>query len=552
MNYQLPTKLTILFAFGLMFSSAQTVKITAKDSICSHKKMLSPNGKLLAWYKPEVDGAAFPHVMKLASEYIKSGTPTDPATGLKLFYISCCFQGPHMRSEADYKAGKTWEEWMNNPACVFAGMVQSLVLDYRIYSGDSSYVDVVRQMLDYQLENGTTPANFAWANVPFASADPGSKKYIGAIKWENEGMRGDGKNGVEPDKVGELGYAYLKFYEVTEESRFLKAATDCADALTKHAKKVNSDNSPFSSFKIESPWPFRVNAETGKVIDKYTSHVVDIIRLYDELLRIKENINLSPEKAALYKKTRDMAVEWLYGKNGPMKTFVWNAYFEDIPNDTFMTNRNQVSPMEWARYLLKNPDLDRNIDYSVPALLYYVKSVFGLEGEPAIKEQTWCFEPMGSHTARYASVCALWYERTGDSKFKEEALRHFNYATYITDKNGVVRVGPTWPGSWFSDGYSDYIKHFMDGLAAVPEWSPEDENHLLRSTSAVQKINYKPNEIKIKTFDNEGLMVFRLKSKPKQILVNGVILKTGFEWKPLKVGGVLKLSHSYNNINLVL
>lgn len=532
------------------FTFAQTVNVSLKDSLCSYKKTLTPDGKLLSWYKPEVPGAAYSQVMKLASEYIKKSTPIDPSTGLKLYYISCCFHGPHMRSEADYKAGKTWEDWMNNPACVFAGLVQSLVLDYRVYSGDSSYVSIVKEMLDYQLENGTTPANFVWGNVPYASADPGSKKYFGATKWEKEAMRGDGKNGVEPDKIGELGYAYLKFYEVTEQKKYLTAAINCADALAKNAKKVTSETSNFSTFKIESPWPFRVNAETGVVIDKYTSHIIDIIRLFDELLRVKDVIKLDPTKAEAYKKTRDMAWSWLYDKNGPMKTFVWNGYFEDIPNDTFLTNRNQVSPMETARYLIKNPSLDKNIDVSVPSLMYFVKNVFGLEGEPAIKEQTWCFEPMGSHTARYASICALWYERTGDSKYKDEAFYHFNFATYATDQNGIVRVGPTWPGTWFSDGYSDYIKHFMDGLAAIPEWAPENENHLLRSTSAVQKIKYADKKIYIKTFDNSGKMVFRLKEKPKSILNNGKP-STEMDWKALNTGGVLKIDQKGSVIELI-
>ena len=50
--------------------------------------------------------------------------------------------------------------------------------------------------------------------------------------------RGDGVGFLEPDKIGELGYAYLLFYEVTLEDKYLQAALRCADALAKHAAKA--------------------------------------------------------------------------------------------------------------------------------------------------------------------------------------------------------------------------------------------------------------------------------------------------------------------------
>lgn len=222
-----------------------------------------------------------------------------------------------------------------------------------------------------------------------------------------------------------------------------------------------------------------------------------------------------------------------------MKTGVWNGYFEDIPNDTKQTNRVQITPMETARYLIQHPDLDPDLNNNVPALLYWVAGAFGTEGMDAIKEQTWCYEPMGSHSARYASICALWYEYTGDEKFKEEAYKFFNFASYMTDDNGVVRVGPNWPGSWFSDGYGDYIRHFMEGVAAVPEWAPANENHLLKSTSVIQKINYESHMITYTTFDKNAKSTLRLKSKPKQISVDGSVLnKTDWSWKKLDDGGV--------------
>jgi hypothetical protein len=529
--------------------SAQLKEGTDPNVICGHRIQRDGQGKILAWYKPDIPGEAYAHVAQLASEFILLGTPVDLKTGKKIYFISCCFEGPHMRSQEEFDRGETWRDWMHNPACVWAGLVQGLVLDYRVFSGDDRYVDTVRRMLDHQLDYGTTPDDWPWANCPYASSDPGETVYQGATRWEHDGMRGDGLHGIEPDKIGELGIAYLKFFEVTEEKRYLDAAIHCADALAKHVRDVVGDPGVFSRANTErSPWPFRVNARTGVVISEYSSNVIEPIRLFDELKRIRNRIGLSSEQIQAYQKARDLAWNWLYSKNGPMKTFIWNAYFEDIPNDSDRSNRVQITPLETARYLLKNPQLDPNLDQNVSALIRWVASAFGTDGMDAIKEQTWCYEPMGSHTARYASLCALMYERTGEEWYRDQAFRFFNFATYMTYDNGVVAVGPRWPGSWFSDGYGDYIRHFMEGMAANPKWAPADRDHLLRSSSVVQTISYGQNEIRFKTFDPAAEIFIRLTSSPKRILVDGKELEKSstsrsqsWSWTPLEKGGVVQI-----------
>jgi len=526
---------------------AQTTKRTSIDTLGAYKIVTDKSGKILPWYKPEVPGAAYAHVAKLASEFIKSGTPIEPITGLPMYLVTCCFSGPHLATQEKFDAGKTGEGWMHNPAMSNAGMVHSLVMGYRVFAGDDSYIDIVKGMLDYQLQNGTTPADFEYANVPYASSNPFEKEYFGATKWEKEGMRGDGLHGVEPDKIGELGYAYLLFYEVTNDVTYLKAAIHCADALAKNVRNIGGDQEYFGEVDTKkSPWPFRVNARTGLVIDEYCSNVIEPIRLFDELARIALRIKATDDQRNAWKKARDISWNWLYAKNGPMKTYIWNAYFEDIPNDPDRSNRNQVSPMETARYLLNHPQLDANLDINVPALLSWVESVFGTEDMDAIKEQTWCYVPMGSHTARFASICAMWFEKTGDVRYKEKAYRYFNNATYCTDQNGVVRVGPTWPSSWFSDGYGDYIRHFMDGMAAIPEWAPATEDHILRSTSAIQKVKYSSTGLTATTFDSEGELTIRMTAKPKSVMV-GAAKVSNYQWKPLTKGGVLVMKYKGGN-----
>ena len=41
--------------------------------------------------------------------------------------------------------------------------------------------------------------------------------------------------------------------------------------------------------------------------------------------------------------------------------------------------------------------------------------------------------------------------------------------------------------NWLTDGYGDYIRHFLGAMAAVPELAPSDEGHILCSTSVIQE-----------------------------------------------------------------
>ncbi|MEI8375821.1 MAG: hypothetical protein WCJ35_23610 [Planctomycetota bacterium] len=545
--------LAILVLLTLIESAPAQVKF---DTLCGAKVNLDTNGKLLARYEPDTPGAGYVHAVKLAVDFWKA-CPSAPGNHLPLYITRCSIY-------RDGKGGFRGSDWVHNPACVNAGMVQSLAIDWRNYSGDPSMLDIARQGLDHHLQNGTTPGDWEWAGVPYASSDPGKTTYQGSAKFEGtkkDRGRGDGPFVLEVDKIGDLGMAYLRFYEITGESKYLQAAIRCADALAKHVRKgVHSSRQlDMGNISLVSPWPFRVRAEKGEIVEDYTSHVVDNLRLLEELVRIKGRISLTAEKAQAYQKTAGMVWKWLYASDGPVKTSIWKGYYEDILLDPINLNRVNNSPMEFARYLIKNPGHDRNIETTVPALIWWVKNTFGEPGMDAINEQTMCYKPMGSHTSRYASVCALWYERTGNEWFKEEAFRHFNYASYMAEPDGVVQTGHTWGSEiWFCDGYTDYIKHFMEGLAAIPEWAPAGENHLLRSSSVVQTILYADKQITFTTFDDGAMTVLRLRSKPLAIKAGNKSLKPvtgekeeGYTWKPLARGGVLKVnSHSGNAVSI--
>ncbi|HVQ30651.1 MAG TPA: hypothetical protein VMV21_13770, partial [Vicinamibacteria bacterium] len=204
----------------------------------------------------------------------------------------------------------------------------------------------------------------------------------------------------------------------------------------------------------------------------------------------------------------------------------WANYFEDLFWLPQPTNLNQYNPGEMARYLLENPGRDPAWRDHSRNLLEWIERTFGgdTEKEPGLQwgavtvsEQVEYQYKMGSHTARFASALALWSERTGDLEARAKAFRSFNWASYMCDRRGVVQVGPVETSHWFSDGYGDYIRHFMVGMGAVPEWAPAGQDHLLRSSSVVTDVAYAPGTVRYRTFDAQGEEVLRLSFAPASV-----------------------------------
>ena len=111
----------------------------------------------------------------------------------------------------------------------------------------------------------------------------------------------------------------------------------------------------------------------------------------------------------------------------------------------------------------------------------------------------------GSHGGRWAAINALYAEKTGDGQAREDAFRSMNYATYFARSDGrVACCGEDYHEPyWFSDGYADYLRHFNWIMGALPDLAPVGQNHLLRSSSIVQKVTYSPGRISYKTLTHD-------------------------------------------------
>jgi hypothetical protein len=482
------------------------VATTKPPSIAGHLVRLDVDGRLLSWWGGD---APFAHVARLAWGALETKFPIQD-NGIETWLANSRF-------DPDTFAGINWP---HNPAGLYAMLTDSAVL-WHAFSGDRGAIEVARRALDYQLAHGTTPAEWNWARVPYASANAGDVDYGGADdSWCDFCGRGDGVGVIEPDKVGELGFAYLQMFEVTADVRYREAGVACADALVKHARAGD---------ELRSPWPFRVFAETGVVREEYSSNVVGVLMLFDELER------LALGDVGAYAQARSLIVDWL--KRVPLKNDAWSGYFEDIDiQRTPQSNPNQYAAMRVARWLLAHPGDDPSWRDDVAHLLAWVSRVFGRDtgteagvqwGAEVMSEQAADMAKMGSHTARFGATLALWAEATRDVAARDRALRSLNWATYTCREDGVVSVGEdTNEGWWFSDGYGDYIRHFMVAMAAVPEWAPQHENHILRSTSVVTRVTYGQVEsVSWATFDADAVDTLRLASRPTGVVAGRVSLR---------------------------
>jgi len=473
-----------------------------------HKAVLDAGGKLLAWHHPERN-LGYDHVLRLGWNFLERRVPVDRQTGRKVYLTYAVFDGP--TGQGRY--------WQHNPAFLNASLVDSLVAWYP-YSGDRQAIAVVREMLDYHLANGTTPATWQWPLVPFATSCGGDRRYGRCLADAPRRFYG----GTEPDKVGLLGLGYALFYELTGERRYLRAAMHAGDALAAHVRPGDDRR---------TPWPFRVNARTGGVIGgaQYGGAVAGPIRLLDELVRLRVG------RTAKYERARAIAWRWLLRYPLNPRSTAWNrwsGFYEDVPYNP--SSVNQASPTITAHYLLTRESpasIDPDWEQHARGLVSWVRSSLGrgpFFGAWAIDEQAasgrpGCCSPtgLGSDTSRWAAMNALLYALTADARAREDAFRSLNYATYFTRSDGRITCCGVRGSNpyWFSDGYGDYLRSFNWAMAAIPDLAPWHQDHLLGSTSIVQRVSYARRRVAYRTFDLRSAEVLHLSYAPTHVFAGG-------------------------------
>jgi hypothetical protein len=519
--------------------SKPQVSILISDTIQFHPVRINKaDGSILPWYSSD-QGISYDTVVLLVWNYWKN--MPDDSTGEK-----------HYLHHQVYKPGD--RRGLGGDQLMMALSSWDLLYNY---TGDKSVLDNMRYIADYYIKNSLSSSDSKWPYLPY----PYNMKLFSG-KYDGD-MRA-GKGYLQPDKAGSFGFELVKLYKKTGDEKYLDVAEKIANTLASHIQPGDIDH---------SPWPFKVNAETGEPgilmeapfqytgkpdnekssqpkIQKsiYTTNWTGALNLFSELARLNKG------NTDAYKKAYDIGINWL--KTYPLKSNKWGPFFEDIMgwSDT------QINAITFAMYMLQNPHLFPDWKEDVKGIIEWTHKELGNKEYSKYKvevmnEQTAYRVPGNSHSSRQASVELMYTQLSGDTTYKTNAVRTLNWATYTVADDGSNRY--IRDDIWLTDGYGDYVRHYLRAMAAMPELAPSNKNRFLGSTSVVTSIAYGADAIEYSTFDS-ATDILRLKQKPLKISCDGTELKEnansiteGFNWRPLSVGGVLRLKHLGKKVNIV-
>lgn len=455
-----------------------------------HEIKTDAQGNIIPWYSPEL-GQSYDHVIGQVWLFWKK--------------MAKCPNGvPY------YLQHMVW-----HPECDKRGLggdqismaMSSWSLLYA-YSGDRSLVENMSLIADYWLDHGLSGKDARWSNLPYPyNTEFHSGRYDGDMRA--------GKGFLQPDKAASFGAELVVLHKITGNPRYLDAATAIADTLADKVTPGDEDH---------SPWPFRVHAGTGevaastKVFGAYTTNWTGAMRLFNDLVAMKHG------DAGKYRAACDRVGDWL--KAHPIKTNRWGPFFEDRGN----WSDTEINADTLARYILEHPEWNPDWRRDARAVLDWTRNRFGNSqwmkyGVVAINEQSKYMFPGNSHTARHAAVELLYCERTGDTSNKDAAIRQLNWATYmVADDGRNAYPHPTGKDHWLTDGYGDYVRHYLRAMAAAPELAPSDQDHLLRSSSVVTHIHYGDEAIEYTTFEPQAREKLRVTFSPASVTAGGKAL----------------------------
>ncbi len=513
----------------------------AQENLVYHTIKTDKDGHIIPWFNAN-PGTSFDHVINLVWNFWD--TMRRDLNGI-----------PY------YMNRQVWNPYYNDPRGMGGDQLAMALSSWRLLYAYTGNVDVKENMkfiADYYLTHGFSPANVSWSNIPYPY---NTLVYSGVY----DGDMILGKDFTQPDKAGSFGIELLRLYKMNNneiysnitDKMYLQAAINIANTLAKHTKDGDKDHSPL---------PFKVNAITGEVgvlisygkngkvegLSNYTTNWSGTLELFLELQKLKTG------DVRLYKSSFEKIIKWM--KNYPLKTNRWGPFFEDISgwSDT------QINAITFAQFMMNHREYFPDWKTDVKKIFNWVYEKLGNTnwekyGVTVINEQTVYQTPGNSHTSRQASAQLQYGLLTGDTSYYTQSVRQLSWATYMVNDDGRNRYPQD--ENWLTDGYGDYVRHYLRSMAVAPELAP-DEDHVISSTSVVQQAIYKGEFYKFpflpvkdtnnfvlrySVYDREGEEKVRLAKRPSEVLFDGKVASgtdETYEWKPLLNGGVLHIKRN--------
>lgn len=491
------------------------------DSIIYHPVRVDKLKDILPWYSRNL-GKAYDHSIKAVWNFWKN--MEIDANGEKYYMNHQIWRNNH--------------DWRGIGGDQVAMSLSAWDILYN-YLGDESVIEDMKYQADYYLSHSLSSPTCKWANLPY----PYNTSVESGIY---DGDMIAGKGVLQPDKAGSLGAELIRLYKKTNEIKYLNAAIKIADTMAATVKDGDAEN---------SPWPFKVNATTGEVANlgknnfyreprkaSYTANWTGTMNLFNELIKLGKGDEVQ------YQKAFDKTLMWM--KKYPENTNDWGPFFEDVPG----YSKTQINATTYAMWVMEHRELYADWRKTVNGIFDWVHEVFtnpswDKYGVLTTNEQT-AYPIVGnSHTARQGAVELYYWMLSGDDTLIQNAIRQLTWATYCVDHDGKSYY-PT-NDVWMTDGYGDFVRHYIRAMATAPQLAPSDVDHMLKTSSIIQKIVYKDKRISYTIFDQKSNDLLRLISKPVKIVVNGKQLKEvndksadGWFWQQLDEGGILSVNQN--------
>jgi hypothetical protein len=472
--------ITLLVLTLALVSLSPASRAGFQKELVYHVIQTDQEGKIIPWHSPNL-GQAYDHNLRLVWNFWKN--------------MRNCPNGVKY-----YMQHRIWKKH-DDPAGLGGDQLNMALSSWNLlhqYLGDVAVKENMVYIADYYIEHAFSKPTDSWPNVPYPyNTDLHSGIYDGDARA--------GKGFFQPDKAASFASEMVVLYKITGSRKYLDAAVMIANTLADKITPGDADR---------SPWPYRVNSRNGKVhrvvkegvvhTAAYTANWSAALRLYDDLIALNEG------RVADYQKARHLLADWM--KSYPIRTNRWGPFFEDIATERNSDTETNADTM--AAYILEHPNWDPAWQQHAESILNWSLSTFGNPGWTGygvvpINEQTAYMVPGNSHTSRHASVELLFGEKTGDHSRKGDAIRRLNWATYMVNVKGK-NLYPQTQHVWLTDGYGDYVRHYLRAMAAAPELAPDDQNHLLRTSSIIKSISYGPDAITYTKFDEHSQERFRL------------------------------------------
>jgi hypothetical protein len=517
---------------------------TKEGFLVFHTIKTDAKGFILPWYSADL-GKAYNHTIKLVWDFWNN-------------------MPPDLNGLPYYMNHQVWRPKLGDPRGIggdqFAMALSSWGLLYQ-YTGDEHVRENMKFIADYYLTHGLSSKDALWPNIPFPY-----NSLVNSGVYDGDMI--EGLNVTQPDKAGSFGYELVNLHLMTSRyqwqpvysNRYLDFAIEIANTLASKTQKGDH---------INSPMPFKVNVLTGEAANlknttggqsvitgksTYTTNWVGTLRLFESLIKLGKG------KTEQYEKAHAIILEWL--KAYPLKTNKWGPFFEDIEgwSDT------QINAITFAKYIMDNPSRFPNWKADVLRIFDWTYKMLGNKqwekyGLTVINEQTAYQTPGNSHSSRQAAAELQFAALTGDSARSANAIRTLSWATYMVDVDGKNNYQRD--EVWLTDGYGDYVRHYLEAMHHRPDLAPADETHILHSTQPLMLVEYEGNFNKTLGPDvpyqdlekvalyyhcvsKSAMQTIKMPSKPSRILVGKTEIKElqvldreGFTWK----NNVLKIRH---------